>query len=131
VRSEAFRFLHWRLALAMPSRAGEITMQLPDAFGVDEALRRMEAQPGELGAFYLPTLDDAEPMRPARLAQLSQRAGVDIRPVLLEGSRAQYRRTDDDPVHVNLEGHQRVVDAMLPVARAALGLDGDGSGSQP
>lgn len=131
VRSEAFRFLHWRLASAMPDKAGEIRMALSDAFGVDEALRRMDAQPSQLKVFYLPTLDDAQPLQPMRLGQIAQRAGVDIRTVRFEGSRADYRRSEEDTVHLNLAGHQRVVHNVLPVVRAALGGDEPSPGSQP
>jgi lysophospholipase L1-like esterase len=131
LRSEAFRFLHWRLALAWPSRAGEIELTLRDTIGVDGALRSMEDQPGALGVYYLPLLDDAEPAQPPRLAELNRLAGIEVHPVVLPAPRAAYRRTDDDPVHMNLAGHQRVVEAVLPAVRATLGDDPARAGSQP
>ena len=129
--SEAYRFTLWRLALAMPDRAGEIEVRLRDAFGVDEALRRMDDQPGALSVFYLPPLDDSRLDLDSRVGELAQRSGVDIRAVELSPPRAEFRRTDEDPVHINVLGHLRVVDAMLPVVRAALGPPEAEPGSQP
>jgi lysophospholipase L1-like esterase len=121
VRSEAYRFLHWRLAMALPGIGGSIRVQLRDAFGTDEALRRLDATPGQLGIWFLPSLGDDDETLLANVERLSARSGVGIRTVPLPQPRARFRRTDDDPVHMNIEGHERVVDAMLPWVQEALG----------
>jgi lysophospholipase L1-like esterase len=120
VRSEAYRFLHWRLARLLPGLSGTIRVQLRDAFGTDEALRRLDAPPAELGVWFLPELGQDDEAVQAKVELLSTRSGVPIRAVPLPQPRERFRRTEDDPVHMNLEGHERVVDAMLPWVRQAL-----------
>jgi len=122
-RSEAYRFMHWRLSLLFPAWAAEVRIELDDALGVADAFRRMDDQPGELAMFYLPILEPQAATQDPRAAALARRAGVSIRPVNLPKPAVPFRRTDDDAVHLNQAGHQHVVDAMLPVVRGMLGQE--------
>jgi lysophospholipase L1-like esterase len=121
-RSEAFRFLHWRLAMAVPSQAYEKKVELKDAFSVVSALERMDAKPGALGVYYLPQLDDS-PLEDPRVEELAQKSGVDITTVPLPSPRERFRRTEEDAVHVNIDGHRAVVRAVYPLVRESLGLE--------
>ena len=131
VRSEAYRFLLWRTALAFPGSAGEIDIELPDAIGVELALQRLDASSGELGVYFLPTLDDGSASLAPRLQELEELSGVIISAVVLPSPRSHYRRTPEDSVHMNSDGHRAVVDAMLPLALQVVQGAGGPSGSQP
>ncbi len=125
VRSEAYRFVHWRLALNDPARTSKIEVELRDAFGVDEALRRIEAGAPHLGVYFLPTLEDEgrEDLE-KRVAHVSERAGVPIQPVPLPPPIDRFRKEPSDPVHANLEGHHHVVSTLLPAVRSWLESSG-------
>ncbi len=123
-RSEAFRFLHWRLALAHPGQTSQIEVVLTDAFDVDEALRRMRDAVPRLGVYFLPTLEDeGREELERRVAHVSERAGVPIQAVPLPAPLEQFRKEPSDDVHANLQGHERIVATALPQVRGWLQVE--------
>jgi len=118
-RSEAFRFLHWRMALVQPAHSHRLPRHVPAPTPVGQALNSLGTREQVL-LFYLPLLVSTAPDRPEALRQLEGQLIAPVTTVDLPGFRAIYRNNPDEDMHLNSRGHAQVTGFMEPYVRAAL-----------
>lgn len=117
-QSEAFRFVHWRLAVAQPQRAAKIPASTSER-QVAPALLELQAA-GPTRIWFLPPLRvQDDPLSGARLATVSQTV-PDIQVLDRSDDPVSLRRAPDDHVHLNDAGHAWIAAQIQPVVDAAL-----------
>ena len=110
-RSEAFRFVHWRLAMGQ-EQPHQLPVTVDEGVSSTEALAAIQTQqPTQV--FMLPKLGEHGPSYEERDRRALAEMGV--RAVKLEQPLSQWRRTPDDHVHLNQAGHE-VVAAQVQAA---------------
>lgn len=115
--SEAFRFLHYRLATATGDRFDIPVAEVrrPSA----DSLRRLGGTASTLLLAYLPALADEHEFEPIAQAKL-ERLGMDVVRVELSGPWRPLRRQQDDVVHLSDQGHSEVAAQLTPAILQAL-----------
>lgn len=108
--SEAYRYIAWRVALARPDEAEAIVPPARVLKGL-EALTALALLAPRLLLFYLPPLDREREGR-SPFTEMLVGYGLDAWPIVLPGPPEGFRRTPEDTVHLNAEGHG-VVEAVI------------------
>ncbi len=121
-RSEAARFLLWRLALARPEAAVGVPARGVEPTPSLDSLARMQAFPAPVLLFHLPVLRSDGPVEPGVQALYDQRR-VPFHRVELGPDPEALRYSPPDPIHLNVAGHRVVVQNVAPLLRATLGYD--------
>ncbi len=118
-RSEAFRFLHWRLALSRPDQAVEVPSAAARPTPALDTLARIQAWPAPVLLFHLPVLRAEGPVEPGVQALYAQDR-VPFHRVDLGPEPERLRYSPPDPIHLNVEGHRAVVRSVAPVLREVM-----------
>lgn len=113
-RSEALRYVSSRIATTT-GQILEVPSPLPRTRSVVDAIRRIDALPGELRAFHLPALQSDDSWGISRVNALADQSGVPIWTIPLPQPREHLRVVEADRIHENAKGHRLVAAKMLPV----------------
>lgn len=111
-RSEAARFIGSRLG-TLTGDAVDVPLDLPRERRVLDAIRRIDALPGELRAYHIPALQEDDQWGVVRTNGLAEQAGVPIFNIPLPQPRESLRILDADHIHPNRRGHELVAAAMV------------------
>jgi lysophospholipase L1-like esterase len=116
--SEAFRFAHWRLAVANPDQAAQIPATVTQRDVSPALLALQDAGPTEI--WFLPPLRvQDDPLSSGRLENVNQTVSG-IRVLDRGTDPASLRRQPDDHVHLNDAGHAWIAAQIQPVVDDAL-----------